>query len=248
MKILFKNNTLRLTGLLIFFVLFWFFTAKSGKTVLWLIFIAIISIIIIIRKYSNIKKIDIIIGIILSITSMISSISMGILVLPAYLASISIFKETKQKIVFYHNTKRYNLLTTLILVFVIGGILAIFNILLGLSNMSITPSLNIKWLYDSLRAGIVEEICFRMFFFAICMIILKNTIPNRAQNILTYLIMVIPHVLIHFNINSLNINSLIILTMLFGLPFAIMQRKYNLISAIGSHAFVDFIRFCIFGA
>ena len=34
---------------------------------------------------------------------------------------------------------------------------------------------------------------------------------------------------------------------LFGLPFALMQRKFNLISAIGSHAFVDFVRFCVLG-
>ena len=60
--------------------------------------------------------------------------------------------------------------------------------------------------------------------------------------------MVIPHVLIHFNLENFNIVGVIILSLLFEGPFTLMQRKSKLVSAIGSHAFVDFVRFCVFGA
>ena len=49
------------------------------------------------------------------------------------------------------------------------------------------------------------------------------------------------------NLQNFNTGSVITLSLLFGLPFALMQRKFNLISAIGSHAFVDFVRFCVLG-
>lgn len=39
-----------------------------------------------------------------------------------------------------------------------------------------------------------------------------------------------------------------ITTQIFGLPLAIMQRKHDLSSAIGAHAIVDIIRFCVLGA
>lgn len=117
----------------------------------------------------------------------------------------------------------------------------------AINSMPVNLSFELKWITNALRAGIFEEIFFRFFFFALCAYIIKDEPLSKLHNVLCYAIMVIPHVLIHFNFQSFSVSNLIMLSLLFGLPFALMQRKTNLISAIGSHAFVDFIRFCVFG-
>lgn len=131
---------------------------------------------------------------------------------------------------------------------VVGGILSIINLFLGMGEMQIQMSLKIQWLLDAVRAGVCEEIVFRMFFFALCAHIVKDSELSKLQNVLCYAIMVLPHVLMHFNFRNFDIESVVILTLLFGLPFALMQRKSNLVSAIGAHTMVDLVRFCVFGA
>lgn len=76
---------------------------------------------------------------------------------------------------------------------------------------------------------------------------MKGQSLTKLQNGLTYAGMVLPHVFIHFNFQIFQIMYVLFLPLLFGLPFALMQRKWNLVSAIGSHALVDVIRFCVFG-
>lgn len=65
--------------------------------------------------------------------------------------------------------------------------------------------------------------------------------------------MIVPHVLLHFpdmiirnGILSI-MGSAIILSLLFGLPFALLQRKRDLYSAILAHTLVDLIRFICLG-
>lgn len=119
--------------------------------------------------------------------------------------------------------------------------------MLALSSMTISPSFNIQWFVDALKAGVFEEIFFRLFFFALCIIVTKDEPLSRMQNILCYMVMIVPHVLIHFNLQTFNIGSFVTLSLMFGIPFVIIQRKVNLISAIGAHSFIDLLRFCILG-
>lgn len=220
----------------------WYISANN-KQVLWCILWGVVSFVIMIRR-KNIQKGDVIIACILAGLCMPSSIPMGIFVVPTYLASMSVFKESRHKIVLYHNKKKGNLLFTLLLIIVIGGILAGLNV----QSQDMNPSVKLQWVFDALRAGIDEEILFRMFFFAMCVAITKNAELTKVQNVLCYAIMVIPHVLIHFNTTTINAGSVIVLVIFFGLPFAMMQRKHNLVSAIGSHALVDLVRFILFSA
>lgn len=140
------------------------------------------------------------------------------------------------------------ILKTILLTIFVGDILGIINIYLAKSDMTINPSIKLKWFLDAIRAGATEEVIFRFFFFAICVYFTNDKVLSRFQNFLCYLIIIIPHVLIHFDRTNFELRSVIILTLTFGLPFAIMQRKHDLSSAIGAHAIVDLIRFCIFGA
>ena len=201
----------------------------------------------IICKYRYVDKTQIAIGILFGALCMPSNFAMGLSAILPYISAMAIFKNTTNQIALYQTKKSHTLIRTIILIFIVGGILGGINVFFAVGSMTINPSLHIKWITDALRAGIFEEIFFRFFFFALCVYITKDKPLAKMENALCYAIMVIPHVLIHFNFQTFSVGNLIMLSLLFGFPFAWIQRKYNLVSAIGSHAFVDFIRFCTFG-
>ena len=242
-----KNNTMKIFLLFISFIILWFIIDALKLTVLWFVTINLIALYIIYR-YKTFDKLYITMGIVFGILCVPSSFIMGISVILPYIASMMVFKNYNNKIFLFKNNKRNNIINTIVLIFVIGGILGGINVLSAVGDMPINISFKFKWIIDALRAGIFEEIFFRFFFFALCVNIIKNNPLSKLQNILCYAIMVIPHVLIHFSLQTFNIENVIALSLLFGTPFAFMQRKFNLVSAIGSHAFVDLVRFCIIGA
>ena len=86
-----------------------------------------------------------------------------------------------------------------------------------------------------------------MFRVVKCVLTVKDKKMSKAENVLSYLIMTIPHVLIHFNFETIDLGSIIVLFVLFGLPFAVLQRKRDLTSAIVAHSVVDLIRFVLLG-
>ncbi|MNF04285.1 hypothetical protein D3C80_2037670 [compost metagenome] len=65
--------------------------------------------------------------------------------------------------------------------------------------------------------------------------------------------MIIPHVLIHTPDIIINngivpgVINIIMLALLFGLPFAVLQKKRDITSAMLAHGIVDVIRFCFLG-
>lgn len=242
----FESNTIRLLAFLLFISIFSILVSTFNAMIFILVFILIISILIILKYKTNIKKSDLIVGTCFAVLCMPSNFLIAIFVIPSYIASICVFKDSKVNISLFYNNKKYNMLKTIICIFVIGGILAGVNVLLVLSSTTLNITFQINWLFDALRAGIFEEICFRMFFFAICVLITENIALSRRQNFLCYAIMVFPYVLLHFN-QGVDLGSVVMLALLYGLPFAIMQRKQNLISAIGAHSMVDLVRFVLLG-
>ena len=240
-----KNNTVKLTLLFIFFISVWFIANILKTTFIWFITINLIAIYLIIKNKSATSK-DFILGIIFGVLCMPSSPIMGIFTIIPFVASIGIFKKSKNTVHIFSNDKKIILLSV-ILTLLIGIILGAINVFFAIDSIPINPDFKIQYVFNALRAGIFEEIFFRLFFFAMCVYITNNSKFSKTQNLLCYLIMILPHTLIHFNLSTFNLTSVIMLSLLFGLPFALMLRKLNLISAIGAHSIVDIIRFCTFG-
>ncbi|CEN78307.1 CPBP family glutamic-type intramembrane protease [Paraclostridium sordellii] len=228
-----KNNTVKLTLLFIFFISVWFIT------------INLIAIYLIIKNKSTTSK-DFILGIIFGVLCMPSSPIMGIFTIIPFIASIGIFKKSKNNVHIFNNNKK-TILLSMVLTLAIGIILGAINVFFAIDSIPINPDFKIQYVFNALRAGVFEEIFFRFFFFAMCVYSTNDSKFSKVQNLLCYLIMIIPHTLIHFNLSTFNLPSVIMLSLLFGLPFALMLRKLNLISAIGAHSIVDIIRFCTFG-
>ena len=88
---------------------------------------------------------------------------------------------------------------------------------------------------------------FRLFFFAIIFYLTKKDTFSKMENMLVYGILTLPHTLIHFSLEKFDIGSVVILSLVFGLPFAFLLRKQGLYSAIIAHAVVDLLRFVFLG-
>lgn len=240
-----RNNTIKLTLLLIFFIGVWFIASALETTLIWFITINLLSLYLIAKNKSSTAK-DFILGIVFGVLCMPSSPIMGIFTILPFVAAIGVFKNSKNTVHIFDNSKKSILLSvgvTLIIGVILGGI----NVFFAIGSIPINPDFKIQYIFNALRAGIFEEIFFRFFFFAICVYITNDSKFSRTQNLLCYLIMILPHTLIHFNLSTVNLPSIVMLSLLFGLPFALLIRKLNLISAIGAHSIVDLIRFCTFG-
>lgn len=244
-----KRISLELTIIFILFLVLWLITSMNPMklNILWFIAISILSILFMIKN-KNISRCDLVVGILLGLISMPSNFFMGAISIIAYLGGVSVFKKSDNKILLIKSNNKKELLKTILLIIFVGGILGIINIYLGKSTMTINPSIKLKWFLDAIRAGATEEVTFRFFFFAICIYFTDDKVLSRFESFLCYLIMIVPHVLMHFDRSSFNLSGMVVLSLIFGLPFAIMQRKHDLSSAIGAHVIVDLIRFSIFGA
>jgi hypothetical protein len=120
-------------------------------------------------------------------------------------------------------------------------ILAVINYFLANSNS--TKDFAITWqrLTICLSPAIFEEMACRAVFMAFCLYLFRK--PTKLQLFTMWFMMIVPHTLSH----HYNLILSLILCVLFGLPFAILQRKRDLTSAMISHGLVDAVRFCIFG-
>lgn len=246
-----KDNRISLKLIIIFalFLVLWLITSMNPAklNILWFIVVVILSTLFMIKN-KNISGYDLVVGILLGLISMPFNFFMGAISIIAYLGGVSVFKKSDNKILLIKSSNKKELLKTILLIIFVGGILGIINIYLGKSAMTIHLSIKLKWFLDAIMAGVTEEVIFRFFFFAICIYFTNDKVLSRLESLLCYLVMIVPHVLIHFDRSSFNFSGMVVLSLLFGLPFAIMQRRHDLSSAMGAHALVDLIRFSIFGA
>lgn len=243
-----QHQTLKLLTINIAFISLWLVTLLNPERLKALWFIVVLSLaLIFIIKNKNTSKHDIFAGVALGCLVMPSHAVMGTCSIVAYIGGASVFKKSKNKILLFKAANIKEILKTVGIAAIAGVALAVINILLAKSAMEFNISIEPEWFLRAIKAGVSEEIIFRFFFFALSVYCIKDGALSRFDNFLCYAIMVLPHVLIHFDATNFTLSSVVVLTLLFGLPFAIMQRKRDLSSAIGAHTLVDAVRFCTFG-
>lgn len=199
------------------------------------------------QKTAANKKSDVIASTVLGSMVIFDNVFLGIITIPVCLASMTILHCSTDSIAYYKTTANSSpMAATLLCIFAGGGTLAALNILLAVSSTPLHPGFHVSYLFSALQAGIFEEICFRLFLSAYIVQLRKQERFTSVGHILVYGILILPHVLFHFP-QSLDIGSILILSLLFGLPFSIMMKKVNLVSAIGAHVMVDAVRFLMLG-
>lgn len=172
----------------------------------------------------------------------------------AVLASMSVFQRiSKDELVFIKQKNTKGVLTSVGIGIIVSIILGIINTFLLSSNQTVNPKFSIACFLVALSPAIYEEIALRTLFCAFCRSILANTSATKGQTFACYTAMILPHALAHtpdYFINGGLINGLIstvLLCCIFGLPFALLQKKRDILSAMTAHGMVDVIRFILFG-
>lgn len=136
--------------------------------------------------------------------------------------------------------------------FCLGTLFSIPFAILNAIYFSLSGSINLgdffKAAFQALQPAIAEEIPFRFFLFGFLCYQLSGKVNQKFFTFFTYFMMIVPHSLLHlpslFLISPVNgIIMLVLSSVLFGLPMAILMVKKNLPTAIGFHWFIDFLRF-----
>ena len=140
------NGTAKLFLLVIFLVFFSVFVALTRGMIFWLVLVAVISIIYVVKNRTQIRKKDAFTGTILSIFVIISNPLLGILVLPSYLTSVCIMESKGQAIVFYDNKSIQNIFSVTLLCIVLGGgVLSAINFLLAQQSYVVSVSFQLSY-------------------------------------------------------------------------------------------------------
>lgn len=239
----------KLFSVLIFLILFWMLSSlwTSREIFLWLILLAVLSLIVIARDFRNLSKRDWFIAFILGILVVFTNPLFAALVSLTYLASCILLKNQERSRELLHPASLLTFSQNVLLGLLVGLVLGAINLYLAQEKIAIPAVFDFQPLLNALRAGIFEETVFRLFFFAFLVALTKKESFSKGENFFVYLILTVPHTLLHFNLRQLDLGSVIILNLLFGLPFALLLRKQGLISAITAHTTVDLIRFLLIG-
>ena len=250
------------TVFMIFFVANFKISTNIGYTArMWLILdvcVLILSIIMLIKNRLPNKK-QMLISFTLALLMFVayqgisfSSVKTFLITFLCSLATFSIFSKYENNAVkILKMTTAKSIVITITVGLGLGTLLGIINFFLneGVPKLNVSPSCFLT----ALSPAIYEEISLRAFIYAVCLYFLKGEINTKSKNFACYFMMVIPHVMIHTPQQFINsglisgVMSVLVLAVLFGLPFAILQRKRDLTSAMIAHGVVDVIRFCFFG-
>lgn len=100
----------------------------------------------------------------------------------------------------------------------------------------------------ALKPAISEEVIFRYFLLAYAYYLLHGKVKDRFLSIYAYILMIIPHSLLHYPdlLLASPVNAILLLavnSILFGFPMALLMKRKNVQMAAGMHWFIDFIRF-----
>lgn len=141
--------------------------------------------------------------------------------------------------------KKFSPLISVLLGLGVGFALGLINILLGKSSMKVDMGISISRIVVSFIPGISEEIANRAIFMAFFSyyFTVKNKVPSKFTKFTIMFMMTVPHCLAH----GYGVVESLVLLVLFGIPFAILQKKRDLTSAMIAHTTVDLIRFVVFG-
>ncbi len=166
--------------------------------------------------------------------------------LPTFLCSLAIFSVMEKCGGFFLIHKnadgRLGIAISLLIAILTGAVLSFINYLLMKSNGQIDFAITLQRLVIVLSPAIYEELVCRAIFMAFCIYIFGPA-PTKFQIFTMWFMMTFPHTLSHHQ----NLFATLILCVLFGLPFALLQKKRDIFSAMVSHGLIDAVRFVIFG-
>lgn len=175
---------------------------------------------------------------------LIYSLMVGI---PALLSSLAVFSvmESHGGYELVAKKEKHSLLKSITTGVLAGAVLAVVNTVIRMlgSGEEIAFDFALSKLLVCFNPGIYEEMAGRAIFMAYCVYFAGGKKMNWFQVLTMFFMMSMPHTLAH----GYSFSSTVILWLLFGIPFTLLQKKKDLSSAMISHWLVDAVRFTLFG-
>jgi hypothetical protein len=183
---------------------------------------------------------------------MLESLLEGVIVWLTFMGGTVLFKELQAPRVAALQPPWRKIGLSLLFGIVVAIPLAVINNLYFYINSGVVQFQNFfESAFAALSPGISEESVYRFFLLAVCLSLLRSSQHRRLALTVSILLAVVPHSLNHlpdlFLTNAtMGLFMLVVTSLLFGLPMAILQVYRNFESAVAFHWFIDFIRF-LFG-
>lgn len=129
-----------------------------------------------------------------------------------------------------------------------GGVLAGINVASARAS-GVAPEVGgpVLGLLGTARAGLSEEIGMRLFLLACALVVLGRRPSTRGQEVLTYLVLVVPHAAMHFQSFEGLVAGTIALAAVFGMPLAWLMKRFGVLAAVVAHTLIDAVRFLALG-
>jgi len=162
--------------------------------------------------------------------------------IPTLLCSLAVFSVMEKRggyeLVFRKG--KHPLLTSILIAAAVGALLSVVNFFISGEKANFHFSL---WhLLLCLNPAIYEEMACRAIFMAFC-VWYSDGEMSFFQKFTMYFMMCVPHSAVH----GYPLLETIVLSVLFGLPFALLQKKRDIACAMVSHGIVDAVRFTLTG-
>ena len=136
--------------------------------------------------------------------------------------------------------------TSILKSLLIGAVVAVplcaVNVFFMSKNTPVDMVFGLSRVLGALHPGIAEDMAFRAVIMAFCVYISGGKM-TKWQTFTMYVMMTQPHGLMH----DMDTFSCVMAAIVFGIPFALLQRKRDVSSAMFSHFLVDAVRFVLFG-
>ena len=163
--------------------------------------------------------------------------------IPTLISSLAVFSvmEKTGGYTLLSGKRRYSAIFSIMIAVSVGAFLSVVNILL--SGDQVQFNFSIWKLMLALNPAVFEEIVCRAIFMAYCVYFAHSKKMNAFSSFTMYFMMFVPHTVAH----GYDFITTIVLAVLFGLPFTILQRKRDIASAMISHGIVDAVRFTLIG-
>lgn len=181
-------------------------------------------------------------GIRAELSTLFNGLARGV---PTFLCSLAIFSvmEKLGGIKLISTDKNFSPLISIIIAIAVAAMLSVINYFLMKNDNTADFGISVSRLIVCLSPAIYEEIVCRAIFMAFSLYVIGEKNPTKFQTFSMWFMMCFPHTAAH----GYDIVSTVLLCVLFGLPFTILQRKRDLTSAMVSHGLVDAVRFTLFG-
>lgn len=164
--------------------------------------------------------------------------------IPTLLTSLAVFGVMKKKggYALLSRKKKYSAVVSVAIALLVGAVLSVVNIVLSGEEPVFQFSL---WkLLLCFNPAIFEEMACRAIFMAYGIYFSAHEKMKATDVFTMYFMMCVPHTVAH----GYRIIETVVLCLLFGLPFAVLQRKRDITSAMISHGLVDAVRFTLLGS